>query len=142
MNEYTIKDIEVGLTASFEKAITQEMENEFRRITGDENPLHQDDQFAREISNGKFERHATFGMLTASLYSTMAGMYLPGKYSLIHSFEELSFLNPMYVDDIVTVVGEVIDKNEALGLIRIKAVIKNSSGKLISKARMKILVMK
>lgn len=142
MNKYTIKDIEVGITASFEKTITQEMENEFRRITGDENPLHQDDQFAREISNGKFERHAAFGMLTASLYSTMAGMYLPGKYSLIHSFEELSFLNPMYVDDTVTVTGEVLDKNEALGLIRVKGMIRNSSGKLISRAKMKILVMR
>lgn len=142
MNEYTISELEVGMRASFTKKITKEMEDSFRNISGDENPLHKDDEFACQISQGKYPEHAVFGMLTASLYSTIAGMYLPGKYSLIHSFEELSFLKPVFVDDELTVEGEVIDKNEDLGLIRIKVSIKNQNNKSVSRAKMKVLVMK
>lgn len=142
MNKYTLSELEVGMKAFLKKRITKEMEDSFRNISGDENPLHQDDEFAREISNGRFPGHVVFGMLTASLYSTVAGMYLPGKYSLIHSFEELSFLNPVFVGDELTVEGEVIDIEEGLGLIRIKVIIKNQNNKPVSRAKMKVLVMK
>lgn len=142
MNEYTLSEIQVGMTETFVKEITLEMEDAFRMISGDENPLHKSDEFAEEVSNGKFTGHAAFGMLTASMYSTIAGMYLPGKYSLIHSFDELSFLKPVFVGDTLTVTGEVVDKDDTLGLIRLKVVIKNQHNKTVSRAKMKVLVMK
>ncbi|MCR5640547.1 MAG: MaoC family dehydratase [Lachnospiraceae bacterium] len=142
MNEYTLDEIEVGMEASFQREITLEMENAFREISGDENPFHQDDAYAREIGEGKFRGHAAFGMLTASLYSTMAGMYLPGKYSLIHSFDELSFKQPVYVGDTLTVTGTVVDKNVDLRLIQLKVIIRNQGNKVVSRAKMKVLVMK
>ena len=142
MNEYTLKDIVIGLEASFTKKITSEMEDTFRVITGDDNPLHRDDEFAREIGGGKFRSHASFGMLTASLYSTIAGMYLPGKYSLIHSFDEISFLKPVFAGDVLTVTGTVVDKNEDLKLIMLKVVIRNQDNKMVSRAKMKVLVLK
>lgn len=142
MNEYTIDDIEIGMEASFTRSITKEMEDAFRVLSGDENPLHKDDDFAKEIGGGKFPRHVSFGMLTASLYSTIAGMYLPGKYSLIHSFEEISFLKPVFAGDELTVTGQVVDKNEALRLIVLKVAIRNQDNKVVSRAKMKVLVMK
>lgn len=142
MHEYKLDEISVGQREYFSKEITLEMEDMFRKITGDDNPLHYDDKFAIEIGKGKFKEHAVFGMLTASLYSTFAGMYLPGKYSLIHSFEELSFLTPVFAGDILTVEGVVIDKNAALRMIRVKLLIKNQDGKAVSRAKMKILVLK
>lgn len=142
MNDYRFSDIEIGMEASFSKNVTIEMENSFRELSGDENPLHKDDEFAKDISAGKFQSHAAFGMLTASLYSTMAGMYLPGKYSLIHSFNELSFLNPVFVGDELTVTGQVVDKVDDLRLIVLKASIRNQEKKVVSRAKMKVLVMK
>ena len=137
MNEYTIEEIQVGMSASFKKLITKEMEDSFRVITGDENPLHKEDDFALEISGGNFKGHAAFGMLTASFYSTVAGMYL-----LIHSFDEISFMKPVFVGDELTVNAEVIDKDEALKMIRLKIIIKNQDNKKVSRAKMKVLVMK
>ncbi len=142
MNDYRFSDIEIGMEASFSKNVTIEMENSFRELSGDENPLHKDDEFAKDISDGKFQSHAAFGMLTASLYSTMAGMYLPGKYSLIHSFNELSFLNPVFVGDELTVTGQVVDKVDDLRLIVLKVSIRNQEKKVVSRAKMKVLVMK
>ena len=72
----------------------------------------------------------------------MAGMYLPGKYSLIHSIDELSFLAPVFIGDVLEVSGKVIDKNIDLKFIVIKVVIKNQDKKTVSRAKMKVLVMK
>ena len=142
MNEYRFDEIYTGMKESFEKEITPEMEAAFRGISGDDNPLHRDDEFAREAGGGKFSGHAVFGKLTASFYSTMAGMYLPGKYSLIHSFDEISFLKPVYPGDRLVITGEVTGKEEALHLIRLKVTIRNQENKLVSRAKMKVLVLK
>lgn len=141
MNSYRFDEIEVGLKASFERTITTEMETQFREITGDDNPLHRDDDYAVRVGEGRFPGHVSFGMLTASLYSTLAGVYLPGEYSLIHSLEDLSFQRPVFAGDTLTVEGEVTEREEALRLIRIKATIRNQNGKVVSKARMKVLVL-
>lgn len=142
MNEYTYDDILIGMTESFSKRITPEMEDAFRAITGDENPLHKDDVYAVQVSGGKFERHVAFGMLTASLYSTVAGMYLPGKYSLIHSLENVDFKKPVFAGDELFVTVTVKDKQDDLHLIILDVVIRNQNNKVVSKASMKVLVQK
>ena len=81
-------------------------------------------------------------MLTASLYSTIAGMYLPGKYSLIHSFDEISFMKPVFIGDCLTVTGEITDKDDYLKMIKLKVVITNQDGKKVSRAQMKVIIMK
>ena len=141
MREYKLVDIAVGLTESFSRTITLQMENVFRELSGDNNPLHRDDEFAHSIDGNKFPGHVVFGMLTAAFYSTLAGMYLPGKYSLIHSLENLSFLHPVFAGDELTVTGKVVDKDDNLRLIRIKASIKNQQQKTVSKAVMKTMVL-
>lgn len=142
MNTYTFSDIFVGMEASFHRVITYEMEKSFRAISGDDNPLHKEDAYAKEISDGRFSGHIIFGMLTASLYSTIAGMYLPGKYSLIHSIEDISFMKPVFVGDELIVCGQVVDKNEDLRLIVLKVIIRNQNNCAVSRAKMKVLVMK
>ena len=142
MREYSFATIQVGIVESFSRKITKEMEDSFRNLTDDRNPLHKEDAFAEEIGRGKFRGHVVFGMLTAAFYSTLAGMYLPGKYSLIHSFETLSFIQPVYVGDTLHIRGEVIEKEESLRVIRVKASIRNQEGELVSKAKMKILVIR
>ncbi len=134
MNEYVFAELEVGKKESFCVQIKEDMEDMFRELTGDINPLHRYDDFARKIGGGRF------GMLTASFYSTLAGVYLPGRNSLIHSLE-VKFLHPVYAGDQLTVMGEVVDRQEELGLILVKASITNQKGQKVSKATIKILVM-
>lgn len=141
MNEYIFQDLYLGQSESFQVVMTRELEECFRKITGDVNPLHADDQFAQEIGNGRFKSHVTFGMLTASFYSTLAGVYLPGKYSLIHSLD-IKFQKPVYMGDQLTIAGEIMGKQDELKLIQIKATIKNQKAQKVSQADMKVLVMK
>ena len=141
MNEYRFEEIREGQSESFSRQITVEMEDAFRALSGDENPLHRDDAFAVSVGEGKFSGHVTFGMLTASLYSAMAGMYLPGKYSLIHSLE-IKFQNPVFAGDVLTVAGTVKRKHEGLNMIELAVKITNQEDKCVSKADMKVLVLR
>lgn len=138
MNTYVFADIQEGMTESFQKEITVEMEEAFRKISGDDNPLHKDDEFAKQ--NG-YKEHVSFGLLTASLYSTMAGMYLPGKYSLIHSLE-IKLLKPVFVGDVLTVSRIIAGKQEDMKLLRLKVQIVNQDNICVSKADMKVLVLR
>lgn len=141
MNEFLYDQIKIGMRESFTSPITMEMEESFRKISGDINPLHRDDAYAREIGNGRFKGHIAFGMLTASLYSTIAGVYMPGKYSLIHSMD-IKFQKPVYAGDVLTVTAVVADKQDGLNLIGLKVKILNQDNICISKANMKVLVLK
>lgn len=139
VNEYTYAEIHIGQEESFEVTITKEMEDSFRHLSGDSNPLHYDDNFAEEM--GGFSSHVTFGMLTASMLSTLAGVCLPGKYSLIHSVE-IGFTKPVFAGDVLTIAGTVEDKQDGLNLLILKVVIKNRQGKTVMKAKMKVKVLK
>ena len=79
MNTYEYEDLETGHREEFSVTVTEEMLDRFRDITGDMNPFHRDDDFAKKHG---FRSHAAFGMLTASFLSTLAGMYLPGEKSI------------------------------------------------------------
>ena len=134
MNKYTYEDIEVGHKESFTVTVTDEEMNKFREITGDINPLHADAEYAKE--HGHKDR-VVFGMLTASYLSTLAGVYLPGERSLIHSVKT-KFSGAVYPGDVLTVEGTVTEKNDTFNLIIVKALIRNQSGNKVCKAELQI----
>ena len=103
MNRYQFEDIYVGLKEEFQVTITADMLKQFCQMTGDVNPLHTDETFAKEKG---YESNVAYGMLTASFLSTLAGVYLPGERSLIHSVES-KFTKPVYVGDTLTISGQV-----------------------------------
>lgn len=142
MNEYRYSDIAIGQKESFQVELSKDMEDAFRTITNDVNPLHSDDDFAREIGGGKFDFHVSFGMLSASFLSTLAGVYLPGKYSLIHSIDNVSFKKPVYAGDKLNITGTVTDKEDGLKLIKVKVRINNQDRKSVLTANMKVIVQK
>ena len=104
MNEYRFDEIEEGQKESFSVTITEEMIESFRALTGDMNPLHQDADYAKEKG---YPDKVCFGMLTASFLSTMAGVYMPGKYSLIQSVE-VKFSKPVFAAISLTISAFVI----------------------------------
>ncbi len=127
MNEYRFEDLTIGLSESFEHVITEEEMTAFCNITGDINPLHCDSPFANEHG---FENRVVYGMLTATLISTLGGVYLPGKYCLIQQVE-IKFVAPVYIGDTLTVKGEVKELNESVRQAVIKVEIRNQEGKKV-----------
>ena len=136
MNNYKFDELTVGMTESFKVSITAEMLDAFKGITGDVNPLHNDEEFAK--AKGHPGRVA-YGMLTASFLSTLAGVYIPGERSLIQQVET-KFAKPVYIGDELTVIGEITELVESVQRIELKVTITNQDGKKVLRGTMGILV--
>ncbi len=134
--EHTFDDLFVGQKISFSKKIDESLLNDFAKISGDFNPLHMDDKYAK---NTKFGKRVCHGMLLASFFSQLVGMKLPGKNSLYFS-QTLNFRNPCFVDDEISVEGEIIEKKSSIKLISIKTVISNQEGKCLIDGVAKVIV--
>ena len=67
---------------------------DFARVTGDNNPLHLDADFAAQTP---FKRPIIHGMLGASVFTKVLGTEFPG-YGSVYLGQTLEFLRPMFVD--------------------------------------------
>ena len=105
-----IEDIEMGMTRYIRKVITDRDIEQFAEISTDHNPVHLDDEYARDTI---FEGRIAHGMLTAGLVSAVIGEQLPG-HGTIYMSQNLKFLAPVRPGDLVhaevKVVDMVIDK--------------------------------
>ena len=137
MNSYKFVDINIGLEESFSVRVNSEKLDKFLKISGDINPLHTDAEYSK--SKG-FSDRVVYGMLTSSFFSTLVGVYLPGKYCILQGVD-IQFSRPAYIDDILTITGKVSYINEAYKQLEIKAVIINQDNKKVSKATIKVGVM-
>lgn len=134
MNKYCFDEIQVGLTESFEVTITEEQLAAFGQMTGDHNPLHSSEEFAKEKG---FPGKVAYGMLTASFLSTLAGVYLPGENSLIHSVE-VKFTKPVLVGDVLRITGEVKEKNDHFPVFSMNVTILNQNSEKVLRGTMKV----
>lgn len=134
MNTYTFEELNVGMQESFTVTVTDEMMAAFRQLSGDENPLHCDEAYARQSG---FPGRVVYGMLTASFYSTLAGVYLPGERSILQAVDS-KFRSPVYIGDRLTVTGKIAEKNDTFRMITVKAEISNQQGKKVSKATLQV----
>jgi len=122
-----IEAFEPGQHASFTKTFTDEDVQRFVAITGDVNPLHVDDAYA---AGTRFGRRVLHGMLTASLFSTMVGMLLPGTGAIYRS-QTLAFLLPVYVGDTVTAHFVVRSVDRVKHRLVIDSWIENAAGERV-----------
>lgn len=123
-NQYKLDEIKIGHVHKFTEKITEKSLDIFANLSGDHNPLHMNENYAK---NTRFKKRVCHGMLLASFFSKLVGMYLPGKNALYFS-QTLDFQNPCFIDDIITISGQVIDKSTSTKIITIKTSIHNQAG--------------
>ncbi len=119
-----IGDFQPGQHVTFTKTFTEDDLRRFIEITGDTNPLHVDEAFAAKT---KFGRRVLHGMLTASIFSTMVGMLLPGSGAIYRS-QTLRFLLPVYIGETVTAHFVVRSVDRTKHRLEIDAWIENEAG--------------
>ncbi len=129
--DFRYEDLQIGQKASFSREITESMMESFRALSGDENPLHCDVAFAQEKG---FSNCVVYGMLTASMYSCLGGVYIPGRRCLLQSVHA-DFLRPVFIGDVLEIHGEITHKSDSVRQVVIKAEIRNQNGQKVSKAK-------
>lgn len=123
----TYDDLTVGQEASFTKTITRHDVDRFVELTADANPLHTDPAFAARTFFGRPIAH---GMLSASLFSTVVGMFLPGTGAIYRS-QSLDFLKPVYPGDTLTATFRVAAVDREAERIDLDGRIDNQRGECV-----------
>ncbi|MCH8178344.1 MAG: bifunctional enoyl-CoA hydratase/phosphate acetyltransferase [Proteobacteria bacterium] len=122
----TYDDISVGETASLQRTLTKEDIEVFAILSGDVNPAHLDEAYARE---SPFHRVIAHGMWGGTLISTVLGTRLPGP-GTIYVSQQLSFLRPVGLGDVITVSVTVTHKGEK-NRLRLACTCINQEGKAV-----------
>jgi acyl dehydratase len=126
----------VGQYAERSLTITVEHIEAFAHLSGDRNPAHFDDDFARRIG---FERRIAHGAVTASLLSTVLGMDLPGPGSIFLE-QRIRFTKPVYPGDRITAGLTVAKVREDKPIVTLSAVITNADGTRVAEGELVVLV--
>lgn len=100
----TEDEVEVGMTSDFCKEVIKENIEQFAEITGDKNPLHMDEEFARQTQFGGRIAH---GMFSASLISAVIGMKMPGP-GAVYLGQTLNFKAPVHFGDVLVAKATVV----------------------------------
>lgn len=135
-NQYQFDEIKIGLKYKFTEKITEFSLDNFASLSGDYNPLHMNEDYAKTT---KFKKRVCHGMLLASFFSKLVGMYLPGKNALYFS-QTLNFQNPCFVDDIITIQGQVVEKSDSTKIITLNTSIHNQTGLCLVDGMAKVMI--
>jgi 3-hydroxybutyryl-CoA dehydratase len=125
---YSYEELEVGMSASFTKTISETDVYLFAGISGDFNPMHMNEEFAKLTPFGTRIAH---GALPQSLIAPVLGMKLPGLGTVIPEIT-VKFRKPTYFGDTITAVGEVVEMIEKKKWVRMELRWTNQKDELVA----------
>jgi len=125
----------VGDSAEITKTIEQSDIDAFASVTGDRNPVHVDEEFAKSTRFGKRIAH---GMLTASLISAVLANKLPGEGS-VYLGQTLQFVAPVFPGDEVTARVTVKEIREDKPIVKLETVCMNQRGEVVIRGEATVL---
>jgi 3-hydroxybutyryl-CoA dehydratase len=102
---HAFEDLSVGMRETMLKTVMADDVVGFAQLSGDHNPIHLSDHFARKT---RFGGRIAHGLYTASLISAVLGMRLPGP-GAVYLSQTLNFKGPVRIGDVVAVVVEVAE---------------------------------
>lgn len=98
-----IMNIQIGETFSIERTVTDELVRRFAELSGDYNPIHLDDEFAK---NTRFGRRIAHGMLSGAFISAVLGFEFRER-KIVYLSQTMKFRAPVFIGDTVTVKATV-----------------------------------
>ena len=123
----TLDQLSMGQTHQSKCTVTQEMVEEFAKATGDHNPIHLDESYARGTV---FRARVAHGMLLAGILSGVLGMQFPG-VGTIYLSQSLKFVKPVFLGDEVTWHIKIIELLKERNRARLETVCVNQRGETV-----------
>jgi 3-oxoacyl-[acyl-carrier protein] reductase len=130
------ESIKIGETAEIRHVLTEEDIQRFVELTGDDNRLHIDKEFAARTA---FKKPVAHGMLGASFISTIIGTKLPGDGALWFS-QSLEFIHPARIGDKLRIRATVVNKIPRMNVIEIQTDIFNQNNQKITSGLAKVKI--
>ncbi len=131
----TYEELEIGMSHENEHLVTEQDVMDFARVSGDFNPLHVDEEYAKTTVFGTRIAH---GALTASFISAILGNDLPGPGAIFTEMN-MRFKRPVKIGSKVLVRAEVSEKQDRLNRVTL-AVKCSVDGKVVIQGEAKVMV--
>jgi acyl dehydratase len=128
-------NFKVGDSAEITKRIEQADVDAFAAVTGDHNPVHVDEEFAKST---RFGRRIAHGMLTASLISSVLANKLPGEGS-VYLGQSLKFIAPVFPGDEITARVTVKEIREDKPILRLETICMNQRDEIVIRGEATVL---
>ena len=122
-----LERLKFGKTYEIKITITEEMVENFARATGDYNPIHMDEDYARGMI---FKARVAHGMLHAGIISGIVGTRFPGA-GTIYLSQTLKFLKPVFISDEITYRLKVLEYFQEKNRLRLETVCINQKGETV-----------
>ncbi len=131
-----VDPIATGMSADVPFIVSRDDMARFASVSGDLNPLHADDLFARRKG---FDGTVVYGALLIAKVSQLIGMRLPGRDALWLSIA-MDFVKPLYIDQRACVHGLVTHFSPSTGMVELNIRIRSAAEEVIAKGRAEVLI--
>ena len=125
----------VGDSAEITRTIEQADIDTFANVTGDHNPVHVDEEFAKTT---RFGRRIAHGMLTASLISSVLANKLPGE-GTVYLGQTLQFVAPVFPGDEITARVTVTEIREDKPILKVETICMNQRDEIVIRGEATVL---
>lgn len=130
-------EVKVGDSFSRSREITDELVRSFAEVSGDLNPIHVDEEFAKTT---RFGRRIAHGMLSGAFISAVLGFEFAEKRTVYLS-QTMKFTAPVYLGDTVTAVATVTNIREEKNIVTLETICSNQNGETVVEGEALVMVL-
>lgn len=130
-------NISIGQQFSTSREVTDGLVRQFAEVSGDYNPIHLDDEFAKTT---RFGRRIAHGMLSGAFISAVLGNEFRGM-KIVYLSQTLKFTAPVYLGDTVTAAATVTSIREDKGIVTLETVCTNQNGEVLVKGESAVMIL-
>jgi acyl dehydratase len=130
-------DLKIGDSFSTSRKVTDELVRKFAEVSGDYNPIHLDEEFAKTT---RFGRRIAHGMLSGAFISAVLG-YEFKERKIVYLSQTMKFTAPVYLEDTVTATATVAAIREDKGIVILETICTNQNGEVLVKGEAAVMIL-
>jgi len=130
-------DLKIGDKFSKGRKVTDELVRKFAEVSGDYNPIHLDEEFAKTT---RFGRRIAHGMLSGAFISAVLGFEFRER-KIVYLSQMMKFVAPVFIDDTVTATGTVIRIREDKGIVVLETICTNQNNEVLVKGEAVVMIL-
>ena len=130
-------DLKIGDQFSTSREVTDEVIRKFAEVSGDFNPIHLDEEFAKATRFGKRIAH---GMLSGAFISAVLGNEFSER-KIVYLSQTMKFVAPVFIGDTVTATGTITNIREDKNIVTLETVCTNQNGQTLVKGEAAVMIL-
>lgn len=130
-------DLKIGDQFSTSRAVTDEVIRKFADVSGDFNPIHLDEEFAKTTRFGKRIAH---GMLSGAFISAVLGNEFRER-KIVYLSQTMKFVAPVFIGDTVKATGTITNIRKDKDIVTLETVCTNQNGETLVKGEAAVMIL-